>query len=96
LDAPVEMQREAESLREQVGEPGANDLESLMAVVATAWPPETPSASVRYDGQALTVAPPTGWGPGEIEQFRVQLGAAGVQVDTEADGQLTLRRGPRS
>ncbi|TXJ03777.1 MAG: general secretion pathway protein GspL [Aquabacterium sp.] len=96
LDAPVQMQRETDSLRAQAGEPGANDLESLMAVVATAWPPETPSASVRYDGLALTVAPPTGWGPGEIEQFRVQLGAAGVQVDTEADGQLTLRRGPRS
>lgn len=96
LDAPVQMQRETDSLRAQAGEPGANDLESLMAVVATAWPPETPSASVRYDGQALTVAPPAGWGPGEIEQFRVQLGAAGVQVDTEADGQLTLRRGPRS
>jgi general secretion pathway protein L len=96
LDAPVQMQRETDTLRMQAGEPGANDLESLMALAATAWPPDTASASLRYDGQSLTVAPPTGWGPGEIEQFRVQLGAAGVQVDTEADGHLTLRRSPRS
>jgi len=96
LDAPVQMQRETDALRAQAGEPGAQDLESLMAVVATAWPQDTPTTSLRYDGQALTVAPPSGWGPGELEQFRVQLGAAGVQVDTEADGTLTVRRAPRS
>ncbi|WP_306565845.1 type II secretion system protein GspL [Aquabacterium sp.] len=96
LDAPVQMQRETDTLRTQAGAPGANDLEALMALVATAWPRETPSASLRYDGQALSVAPPSGWGAGEIEAFRAQLGAAGVQVDTQADGLLTVRRGPRS
>ncbi len=95
LDAPVQMQRETDALRAQAGEAGAQDLEALMALVATAWPPEAPTASLRYDGQSLTVAPPAGWGPGEIEQFRTQLGAAGVQVDAEADGRLTLRRAPR-
>jgi general secretion pathway protein L len=96
LDAPVQMQRETDTLRAQAGEPGASDLESLMALVATAWPREMPSASLRYDGQALSVAPPAGWGPGDIEAFRAQLGAAGAQVDTQADGLLTVRRGPRS
>ena len=96
LDAPVQMQRETDTLRAQAGEPGGNDLESLMALVATAWPREMPSASLRYDGQALSVAPPAGWGPGDIEAFRAQLGAAGAQVDTQADGLLTVRRGPRS
>lgn len=96
LDAPVQMARETDALRAQAGEAGANDLETLMAVVATAWPAEKPSSALRYDGQSLTVAPPAGWGPSEMEQFRVQLGAAGVQVDAEADGRLTVRRGPRS
>ena len=96
LDAPVQMQRETDTLRAQAGEPGGNDLESLMALVATAWPREMPSASLRYDGQALSVAPPAGWGLGDIEAFRAQLGAAGAQVDTQADGLLTVRRGPRS
>ena len=96
LDAPVQMQRETDTLRAQAGEARANDLESLMSLAATAWPRETPATGVRYDGQSLSVAPPAGWGPEEIEQFRAQLGSAGVQVDAEGDGRLTLRRGPRS
>lgn len=91
LDAPAQMRRETEALRAQAGQAGGNDLEALMAAVASAWPPEQPTAGLQYDGNALTLLPPGGWGPAELEQFRSKLSAAGVQVET-TDGRLTVRR----
>jgi general secretion pathway protein L len=92
LDAPAQMLRETEALRIGAGQPGDNDLEALMAVVASAWPPEKPSAALQYDGSSLTLVPPPVWGPGDIDQFKVKLGASGVQVDVAGDGRLTVRR----
>jgi len=91
LDAPAQMRRETEALRAQAGQAGGNDLEALMAVVASAWPPEQPTAGLQYDGNSLTVMPPASWGPAELDQFRSRLGTAGVQVES-ADGRLTVRR----
>ena len=90
LDAPVQMRRETEALRAQAGQAGGNDLESLMAVVASAWPPEQPTAGLQYDGAALTVMPPAMWGPAELDQFRSKLSAVGVLVET-TDGRVTVR-----
>lgn len=95
LDAPVQMQRETEALRAAAGAIGDNDLESLMGVVAMAWPPLRPTASLQYDGTALTLMPPAGWGPDDLSQFRARLGASGVQVDALTDGRLQVRRAPR-
>lgn len=95
LDAAVQMRRETEVLRAQAGQAGDNDLEALMAAVAGAWPPEQPTAGLQYDGSSLTVMPPAGWGPSELDQFRAKLGAVGVQVDN-TDGRLTVRRASRS
>jgi general secretion pathway protein L len=95
LDAPVQMQRETESLRAVAGATGDNDLEALMGVVAMAWPPLRPTASLQYDGSALTLMPPTGWGPDDLTQFRTRLGASGVQVEALTDGRLQVRRTPR-
>jgi len=94
LDAPVQMRRETETLRAQAGQAGDNDLEALMAAVATAWPPEQPTAGLQYDGSALTVMPPASWGPAELDRFRSKLGTAGVQVES-ADGRLTVHRGAK-
>jgi len=91
LDAPAQMRRETEALRAQAGQAGGNDLESLMAAVASAWPSDLPTAGLQYDGASLTVMPPASWGPTELDEFRRKLGAAGVQVDA-ADGRLTVRR----
>jgi general secretion pathway protein L len=91
LDAPAQMRRETEALRAQAGQPGGNDLEALMAVVASAWPPEQPTAGLNYDGSALTLMAPASWGPAETDQFRNKLNAAGVQVETDQN-RLTVRR----
>lgn len=95
LDAPAQMQRETESLRAAAGATGDNDLEALMGVVAMAWPPLRPTASLQYDGTALTLMPPSGWGPDDLTQFRARLGASGVQVEALTDGRLQVRRTPR-
>jgi general secretion pathway protein L len=95
LDAPVQMQRETEALRAAAGQAGDNDLEALMGAVATAWPPERPTASLQYDGTSLTLSPPVGWGPDELTQFRARLGAAGVEVEPLGDGRMSVRRAPR-
>lgn len=95
LDAPVQMQRETEALRAAAGQAGDNDLEALMGAVATAWPPERPTASLQYDGAALTLSPPVGWGPDELTQFRARLGAAGVEVEPLGDGRMSVRRASR-
>lgn len=96
LDAPVQMQRETEALRAAAGQPGDNDLEALMGVVATAWPPERPSATLDYDGSSLTLSAPAGWGPDELIQLRARLAAAGIEVEPTNDGKLMVRRAPRS
>jgi general secretion pathway protein L len=95
LDAPVQMQRETEALRAAAGQAGDNDLEALMGAVATAWPPERPTASLQYDGTSLTLSAPVGWGPDELTQFRARLGAAGVEVEPLGDGRMSVRRAPR-
>lgn len=94
LDAPVQMRRETEALRALAGQAGDNDLEALMAAVASAWPPEQPTSGLQYDGSALTVMPPASWGPADMERFRSKLGASGIQVES-ADGRLTVRRGAK-
>lgn len=91
LDAPAQMRRETEALRATAGQAGGNDLEALMAAVASAWPRDQPTAGLQYDGNSLTVMPPASWGPAELDEFRRKLGSAGVQVES-ADGRLTVRR----
>ena len=95
LDPAVQMQRETDALRAVAGQPGDNDLEGLMSLVASAWPNDTPSATLQYDGSKLTVAPPPAWNPEDIEQFRAKLSATGAQVAL-SEGRLEIKRGPSS
>lgn len=94
LDPAVQMQRETEALRAAAGQPGDNDLEGLMSVVASAWPNETPTANLQYNGNSLTLAPPPTWGPADIDQFRNKLSTTGVKVEV-SEGRLTISRDPR-
>jgi general secretion pathway protein L len=93
LDASAQMRSETESLRAIMGQAGGNDLEALMAALASSWPPLQPTAGLQYDGAALTVMQPAGWGSAELDLLRSKLNAAGMQVET-ADGRLTVRRVP--
>jgi general secretion pathway protein L len=95
LDPAVQMLRETEALRAAAGQPGDNDLEGLMSVVASAWPNDTPSANLQYDGTRLILAPPPAWGPSDIDQFRNKLSTTGVKVEV-SEGRLTVSRDSRS
>ncbi|MFZ5543574.1 MAG: type II secretion system protein GspL [Pseudomonadota bacterium] len=91
IDAPVQMQRETESLRAAAGKPGENDLEALLQAAASAWPPDRPPVEMlRFEPGRLTLAA-TGWTPEQVAQFRSQLRPAGWQVEFDA-GRLTLTR----
>ncbi|MBS0447284.1 MAG: general secretion pathway protein GspL [Proteobacteria bacterium] len=100
-DPQAVMQREAQSLRTLAGQPGDDDLETLLQAAAYAWPPGRPPVeTVRFEPGKLTVAA-NGWSAPQIEQFRNTLRPAGWQVDATTEGRLTLSRaaaatGPRS
>ncbi|MEP7281118.1 MAG: type II secretion system protein GspL [Rubrivivax sp.] len=91
LDAPRQMARETAALRAAAGQPGDDDLETLLAVAAGAWPPdEDPVPSLRFEPGRLTLGAPD-WGTPEVDALRRQLQPAGWSV-THADGALTLAR----
>ena len=91
LDAPLQMQREVQSLRIQAGKPSETDLEPMMQAAATAWPADQPPVdNLRFEPGKLTLAI-TGWGPPQIEEFRGRMQPAGWQVEA-SDGRATITR----
>ena len=90
IDAPVQMQRETERLRTVAGRASPDDLEALLEVAASAWPPGVTLAALQYEGRTLTLGA-TDWAPPQIDQFRGQLQAAGFNVQV-ADGRIALSR----
>ncbi|MBX3621376.1 MAG: general secretion pathway protein GspL [Rhizobacter sp.] len=93
LDAPLQMQRETDTLRAAAGKPGDTDLEPMLQAAASAWPADRPPVdNLRYEPGKLTLSA-AGWNPNQIEQFRNQLRPSGWQVDA-VDGRLTLSRAP--
>ena len=94
LDAPVQMQRETESLRASAGKASEQDLESLLAAAATAWPTERgPVDALSFESGRLVLSG-SGWSDAQIQQFRSQLRSEGWQLDV-SEGRLTLSRAPR-
>lgn len=92
LDAPAQMQRETELLRERAGVAGDADLETLLAATAAAWPDSAaPAAQLRFEPGRLSLAA-AGWAPPQIEQFRQRLQAAGWALQ-QSDSQLVVQRG---
>jgi general secretion pathway protein L len=93
LDAPLQMQRETDTLRAAAGKPGDTDLEPMLQAAASAWPGDRPPVdNLRYEPGKLTLSA-AGWDPAQIEQFRNQLRPRGWQVEA-IDGRVTLSRSP--
>ncbi|RVT53398.1 type II secretion system protein GspL [Rubrivivax albus] len=93
LDAPLQMKRETDRLRAAAGQPGDDDLETLLGVAAAAWPDdEPPVAALQFEPGRL-VLDIDGWDEVRIAEFRDLVQPAGWQVSTEGT-QLTLRRAP--
>jgi general secretion pathway protein L len=93
LDAPLQMQRETDTLRAAAGKPGDTDLEPMMQAAASAWPSDRPPVdNLRYEPGKLSLSA-AGWDPAEIEQFRNQLLPGGWQVEA-INGNVVLTRRP--
>ena len=93
LDAPLQMQRETDTLRAIAGKPGETDLEPMLQAAASAWPGDRPPVDgLRYEPGKLSLSTP-GWDPAQIEQFSSQLRPSGWQVEAR-DGSMTLSRLP--
>lgn len=91
LDAPLQMQRETELLRASAGRAGEQDLETLLAAAATAWPAERgPVDALSFETGRLLI-PASGWSEDQIQQFRRQLHSEGWQLDIN-DGRMALSR----
>ena len=91
LDAPVQMQRETESLRTAAGRPGDADFESMLSAVASAWPEgQGPVQSLRFEPGQLTLAV-AGWTDDQARQFRERLRPAGWSAEY-AGGRMTVTR----
>ncbi|MET0208105.1 MAG: type II secretion system protein GspL, partial [Burkholderiaceae bacterium] len=90
LDAPVQMQRETDTLRAAAGRPGEADFEAALQAAALGWPAYQPVQTLSYENGRLTLAAP-GWSEAQIAAFRDAVRAAGWQVEA-ADGRLTLSR----
>jgi general secretion pathway protein L len=96
-DAPVQMQRETDQLRATAGRSSDQDLETLLAAAATAWPAERgPVETLSFESGRLSLSA-NGWSDAQVQQFRSQLSSEGWQLDA-VEGRLTLSRaqGPAS
>ncbi len=98
LDPALQMGRETERLRQQAGQPGDDDLETLLAVAAAVWPPQSAAVDeLRFEPGRLVLAI-DGWDAAQIDAVREQLAPAGWQVSV-AGSELSLQRaregGPR-
>jgi len=95
LDAPAQMQRETELLRNAAGKPGEADLEALLAAAAAAWPEGLPPLqAMRFEPGKLSVAA-TGWNEQQTAGFRQRVQAAGYRAEVNGN-QITLSREVRS
>ena len=91
LDAPVQMQRETDSLRTAAGRSGDADLETLLGVAAAAWPEgQPPLATLKFDNGRLSFAA-GGWAEAQTAQFRAQLAGGGWDLASN-NGVLTISR----
>ena len=91
LDAPVQMQRETDSLRTAAGKRGDNDFETLLGVAAAAWPEgQPPLATLKFDNGRLSFAA-GGWAEAQTAQFRAQLAGGGWELASN-NGVLTISR----
>lgn len=93
LEPQLQMQRELAQARVQAGELGDQDLETLVAALAAAWP-ETrgPLDALSYENGQLSW-PRAGWSDDQLQALRRQLASEGWQLGEDAN-RLTLKRNP--
>lgn len=95
LDAPLQMEREVQTLRSQAGKAGDTDLEPLMLAAAAAWPLGRPPVdALRYEPGRLSLSA-VGWAADEVDRFRAQLRGGGYAVE-QAEGRLNISRVSRA
>ncbi|MFZ5487440.1 MAG: type II secretion system protein GspL [Pseudomonadota bacterium] len=89
VDAPAQMERELELLRQRAGAVSARDFEPMLAAVAAALPPGQLPTAIEYSLGELHLR---GLAPGADEQtaLRTRLAAAGYDCRLE-DGALIVR-----
>lgn len=93
LDAPLQMRRETEQLREAAGVPGDGDFEPLLAALSAAWPEGLPPlAQLQFEPGRLSL-PAGALSPPMIDQLRSRLQAGGWALELN-QGRLSLQRGP--
>jgi general secretion pathway protein L len=92
LDAPVQMERETDALRSAAGRVGDGDFETILGIVAAAWPDgQPPLATLKFDNGRLSFGA-SGWAEAQIAQFRAQLASSGWELGSN-NGVLTISRG---
>jgi general secretion pathway protein L len=91
VNAPLQMERETDLLRALAGQPGAGDLETLLALASGAWPEsQGPMQSLRFFTGNLSLGTQP-WSPEELRQFSDRLKPTGWTV-TSQNGRITLSR----
>lgn len=92
MDAPLQMQRETDALRNAAGQPGDNDLESLLAAAASAWPAgQPPAQGLRFEpGQLGLVV--VGWSPEDARAFSDRLRPMGYTAEATQGGVVVKAR----
>ncbi|HET9977438.1 MAG TPA: type II secretion system protein GspL [Burkholderiaceae bacterium] len=91
VDPAAQMQRETDLLRVAAGQSGESDLETLLAIAASAWPDgQPPLATLKFENGRLAFST-AGWTESQLAQFRSQLGAAGWTVSNDG-GATTISR----
>ncbi len=91
LDAPLQMQREADRLRAAAGQPGEADLEAALSAAAAAWPAGlAPPQALRYERGQLTLSV-AGLNPAQVGAMGERLQPLGWVVDGSG-GRLSMTR----
>jgi general secretion pathway protein L len=90
LNAPLQMERENETLRVLAGQPASTDMESLLQAAALGWPPGAVVQSLSYDGSSVTLQV-QGWSEAQTQQLQQALQLQHLQVD-EQGGRLVISR----
>lgn len=94
-DARLQMARETQTLQANAGQPGPGDLETLMALLARAWPAQQgPVPALRFEPDQLQLA---GLPASLRTQLREQLAREpGLSITEDGDTlRLSLPRNPR-
>jgi general secretion pathway protein L len=95
LDAPIQMQKELDLLRQRSGALGEQDLEALLAAAATAWPADRgPVDTLAFEPGRLILSA-QGWSPEQIEALRSQLRSEGWTLEA-SEGRLVISHERRS